>query len=45
MTMEFLLHKDKEKDNPPHIQHIAFCPTHESTLRKSQRAKFPNPPI
>jgi hypothetical protein len=25
---------------PSLIWHIAFCPTHKSTLRKSQRAKF-----
>jgi len=25
---------------PTHIWHIAFCPTHEPKLRKSQRAKL-----
>jgi hypothetical protein len=30
---------EKESGKPTHIWHIAFCPTHEPTLRKSQRAK------
>jgi len=30
----------KKSGKPTHIWHIAFCPTHEPTLRKSQRAKF-----
>jgi len=29
----------KKSGKPTHIWHIAFCPPHEPTLRKSQRAK------
>lgn len=29
----------KKSGKPTHIWHIAFCPTHKPTLRKSQRAK------
>ena len=33
----------KKSGKPPHIWHIAFCPTHKPTLRKSQRAKSCHP--
>jgi len=37
MTMEFLLHKDKEKDNPPHIQ--AHCLLPDTQINASQKSK------
>ena len=41
MTKVFLLHKDKEKGNPPHIQAHLALPDTKATLRKAKRATFP----
>jgi hypothetical protein len=38
MTKVFLLHKDKEKGNPPHIQAHLALPDTKATLRKAKRA-------
>ena len=39
MTKVFLLHKDKEKGNPPHIQaHLSLPDTQRPMLRKAKRA-------
>jgi hypothetical protein len=35
--------QERKSGKPTHIWHIAFCPTHEPTLRKSQRANSSDP--
>jgi hypothetical protein len=40
MIKEFLLHKDKEKENPPHIQAHLSALTHGRPLRSQKSLKF-----
>ena len=42
MTMKFLLHKDKEKGNPPHFQAHLAAPTHRQPLRSQKSLHFSN---
>jgi len=45
MKKEFLLHKDKENGNPPHIQaHLAALP-HRRPLRIQKSLHFANPQL
>jgi hypothetical protein len=38
MTKEFLLHKDKKKENPPHIQAHLSLPDTKSYASQSQKS-------
>jgi len=40
MKKEFLLHKDKENGNPPHIQAHLAAPTHGRPLRSQKSLHF-----
>jgi len=40
MTKKFLLHKDKEKGNPSHIQAHLAAPTHRRPLRSQKSLHF-----
>jgi hypothetical protein len=43
MTKEFLLHKDKEKENPPHIQaHLSLPDTKANALQSQKSLHFFN---
>jgi len=44
MFKEFLLHKDKENGNPPHIQAHSAAPKHGRPLRSQKSLHFANPP-
>jgi len=43
MTKEFLLHKEKEKGNPPHIQAHLAAPTDGRPLRSQKSLHFADP--
>ena len=45
MTMKFLLHKDKENVNPPHIQAHLAAPTHRRPLRSQRSLHFAYAPM
>jgi hypothetical protein len=38
MTKEFLLHKDKEKESPPHIQAHLSLPDTKANASQSQKS-------
>jgi len=44
MTKKFLLHKDKEKGNPPHIQaHLSLPDTKANASQSQKSLHFANP--
>ena len=45
MIKKFLLHKDKENGNPPHIQAHLAAPTHGRPLRSQKSLHFANAPL
>jgi len=45
MKMKFLLHKDKENGNPPHIQAHLAAQTHGQPLRSQKSLHFANVPL
>jgi len=45
MIKKFLLHKDKENGNPPHIQAHLAAPTHGRPLRSQKSLHFAYAPL
>jgi len=45
MRKEFLLHKDKENGNPPHIQAHLAAATHGRPLRSQKSLHFAYAPL